>query len=186
MSKLNICIDIDGTITNPYHFIPYLNNMYNKDLKEEQCTTHKMEELYGVELEDLLKLFHTEYIHAYSEAIVVEHAKDVINELYSNHNLCFVTARSQNLREITIDWLKQNGLGEVGVHLLGSDYKLDKAKELNCNIFIEDNPDNAYQLADGGLKVILIDNNYNRNIDHENIIRVKNWNDIKEFISNHI
>ena len=32
MIKLNICIDIDGTITSPYHFIPYLNaydNLYN-------------------------------------------------------------------------------------------------------------------------------------------------------------
>ena len=30
MIKLNICIDIDGTITSPYHFIPYLNELYNK------------------------------------------------------------------------------------------------------------------------------------------------------------
>lgn len=186
MSKLNICIDIDGTITNPYHFIPYLNDMYKKDLTEEQCTTHKMEELYGVELEDLLKLFHTEYVHAYSEAKVVENAKEIINELYSSHNLYFVTARSENLKDITVNWLSENGLGEVGVHLLGSDYKLDKAKELNCNIFIEDNPDNAYQLASGGLKVILIDNNYNRHIEHENIMRVNNWNDIKCIINNNI
>ena len=48
MNKLNICIDIDGTITNPYHFLPYLNDMYNKNLTEEQFITHKMEELCGV------------------------------------------------------------------------------------------------------------------------------------------
>lgn len=184
MNKLNICIDIDGTITNPYHFMPYLNDMYNKNLTEEQFTTHKMEELCGVELDDLLKLFHTEYIHAYSEANIVENAKDIITELYKEHNLYFVTARSQSLEAITIDWLTQNGLGAVGVHLLGSDYKVDKARELNCNIFIEDNPDNAYQLANDGLTVILIDNNYNKNIEHENIVRVKNWIEIKDFISN--
>ena len=56
MNKLNICIDIDGTITNPYHFLPYLNDMYNKNLTEEQFITHKMEELCGVEFDDLLKL----------------------------------------------------------------------------------------------------------------------------------
>mgnify|MGYP006992141521 CR=1 FL=1 len=32
MNKLNICIDIDGTITSPYHFIPYLNELYNKNI----------------------------------------------------------------------------------------------------------------------------------------------------------
>ena len=32
MIKLNICIDIDGTITSPYHFIPYLNELYNKNI----------------------------------------------------------------------------------------------------------------------------------------------------------
>ncbi len=186
MNKLNICIDIDGTITNPYHFIPYLNDMYKKELTDEQCITHKLEELYEVELEDLLRLFHTEYIHAYSEASVVEGAREIINELYKAHNLYFVTARSEALKDITIDWLGQNGLGEIGVHLLGSDYKLDKAKELSCNIFIEDNPDNAYQLATAGLTVLLIDNNYNRHIEHENIIRVKSWNDIKEFINSQI
>ena len=33
MNKLNICIDIDGTITDPYHFLPYLNELYNKLMK---------------------------------------------------------------------------------------------------------------------------------------------------------
>ncbi|MGL5711485.1 MAG: 5' nucleotidase, NT5C type [Paraclostridium sp.] len=186
MSKLNICIDIDGTITNPYHFIPYLNEMYNKNINEDECTTHRLEELYEVELNDLLKLFHTDYIHAYSEASVVEGAKDIIDKLYEMHNLYFVTARSENLQDITVNWLEDNGFGEIGVHLLGSDYKLDKAKELECNIFIEDNPDNAYQLANGGLTVILIDNNYNKTVEHENIIRVNNWNDIKDYIEKHL
>ena len=35
MSRLNICVDIDGTITSPYHFIPYLNEIYNKNIKDE-------------------------------------------------------------------------------------------------------------------------------------------------------
>ena len=45
MIKLNICIDIDGTITSPYHFIPYLNELYNKNITEEECNTHNWEVL---------------------------------------------------------------------------------------------------------------------------------------------
>lgn len=182
MGKLNICIDIDGTITNPYHFIPYLNDMYNKKITEEDCVTHKLEELYQIELDDLLQSFHTDFIHAYKEANVVDGAKEVIKELNENHNLYFVTARSEILKDITTGWLSDNDLGYIDVHLLGSDYKVSKAKELECNIFIEDNPSNAEQLASEGLTVLLLDNNYNKNIENENIIRVKNWDDIKAFI----
>lgn len=184
MIKLNICIDIDGTITNPYHFIPYLNDMYNKKITEDECITHRLEELYEVELDDLLKSFHSEYIHAYSEASVVENAKQVIKELYESHNLYFVTARSEILENITKTWLKDNDLGDIDVHLLGSDYKVKKARELECNIFIEDNPTNAIQLAEEGLTVLLIENNYNKDVINDNIIRVKSWNDIKDFIIN--
>ncbi|MFR3072179.1 MAG: hydrolase, partial [Paeniclostridium sp.] len=101
MGKLNICIDIDGTITNPYHFIPYLNDMYNKQITEAECITHKLEELYEVKLDDLLKAFHTDYIYAYKEANVVEGAKEVIKDLNENHNLYFVTARDEMLKDIT-------------------------------------------------------------------------------------
>ena len=59
---------------------------------------------------------------------------------------------------------------------------IPKAKELECHIFIEDNPSNAMQLANEGMKVLLIDTNYNKEIEHENIVRVNNWIDIHGFI----
>lgn len=182
MSRLNICIDIDGTITNPYHFIPYLNEMYNKSITPQDCTTYKWEELYQEKMEDILHKFHSSYMHSYREAEVVDGAKNIIEELCKIHNLYFVTARSEVLTEITTQWLYENGFSSIDVHLLGSDYKIDKAKELSCNIFIEDNPSNAIQLAEAGMDVLLIDTNYNRNIEHENITRVKNWAEIKEII----
>lgn len=182
MKKLNICIDIDGTITDPYHFIPYLNEIYNKNITPEQCTTYNWEELYGLDMEDTLEKLHGNYMYCYGEARVVDGARDIIEELYKNHNLYLVTARSEVLKDITQEWLNANGFSNIDVHLLGSHYKIDKAKELECNIFIEDNPLNAVGLADAGMKVLLIDTNYNKNIEHENIIRVNNWSDIKNII----
>lgn len=182
MSKLNICIDIDGTITDPYHFIPYLNEIYNKNITSDQCTTYDWEELYELDMESTLDTLHSSYIHCYGEAEVVEGAKDIIGELYQEHNLYFVTARSERLKEITCEWLNTKGLANIDVYLLGSDYKVNKAKELECNIFIEDNPTNALELAQVGMKVLLIDTNYNKNVEHENITRVNDWCDIKKII----
>lgn len=182
MDKLNICIDIDGTITNPYHFIPYLNEMYNRSVTPEECVTYNWEELYEETMDNILEKFHGKYMHSYKEAEVVEGAKDIIGQLYEIHNLYFVTARSEILTDITNQWLQENGFSNIDVHLLGSDYKIDKARELGCNIFIEDNPFNAVGLADAGMRVLLMDTNYNKNIEHENITRVKNWVEIKEII----
>lgn len=182
MSNLNICIDIDGTITSPYHFLPYLNNMYNKNITEEECITLDWKELYGEDIEELLNKFHNEYMNAYEEAEVVEGAKDIIAELCAENNLYFVTARSVDLTDVTTNWLEQKGFAGIDVHLLGSDYKIEKAKELNCNLFIEDNPWNAVQIAKAGINVILIDANYNKNTEHEKITRVKDWKQIKELI----
>lgn len=183
MNKLNICIDIDGTITSPYHFIPYLNELYNRNITEQECNTHNWEALYGVSMDTMLNEFHESYLHSYEEAKVVDNAKEIIEKLKNNHNLYFVTARNPELTEITTRWLYNNGFEEIDVYLLGSDYKIKKAKELECNIFIEDNPSNAIQLANEGMKVLLINTNYNTAIEHENIIRVNNWMEIEQFIN---
>lgn len=185
MNKLNICVDIDGTITSPYHFIPYLNELYNKNITEEQCNTCDWETLYEIKMDRMLSEFHEKYIHSYGEASVVEGAKEIIEELCSENTVYFVTARSESLTEITKKWLEDSGFSGIEVHLLGSDYKVEKAKALNCNVFIEDNPYNATQLADEGIKVLLIDTNYNKGIVHENITRVNNWIEIKEFIDSY-
>lgn len=52
MNNLNICIDIDGTITSLYHFISYLNEMYNRNIKED-CTIVNWFKLYDEDNEKL-------------------------------------------------------------------------------------------------------------------------------------
>ncbi|MGL5693145.1 MAG: 5' nucleotidase, NT5C type [Peptostreptococcaceae bacterium] len=182
MSNLNICIDIDGTITSPYHFLPYLNNMYNMELTEEDWITIDWTKLYGDNIEELLSKFHNEYVNAYIEAEVVEYAREIIDEIGMNNKLYFVTARNQELTELTTNWLNNKGFSNIEVYLLGSDYKIEKANELKCDIFIEDNPNNAIQIANAGIDVILMDANYNKNVEHERITRVENWTQIKELI----
>ena len=68
--------------------------------------------------------------------------------------------------------------------MLDSDYKIDKAKELKCDIFIEDNPLNDLQLAQGGVRGFLLETNYNKDTKHDNITKVKDWEHIKRLINN--
>jgi uncharacterized HAD superfamily protein len=84
---------------------------------------------------------------------------------------------------LTHSYLKKNELYYDELFVLGSHYKVEKAKELNCNIFIEDSYDNAMQLSKSGFKVLLMDTNYNRGQLNDNIIRVYNWREIYEKIN---
>ena len=86
MKNLNIGIDIDGTITSPYHYIAYLNRIYDKNLTEEEITTVFWAELYGDTLEGMLDKLHSNYLNCYSEAKVVEGAKEILDELYKYNN----------------------------------------------------------------------------------------------------
>ena len=171
MSRLNICIDIDGTITSPYHFIPYLNEIYNKNIKDEDCNVYNWEFLYNTTMDDIFYKLHKDYIHSYEDADIVDGARSIIEKLSNNHNVYFVTARDNELHNITLKWLENKGLSHIEVYSLGTHYKIEKAKELNCDIFIEDSPYNALELADAGMKVLLIDTYYNRDAKHKGITR---------------
>lgn len=182
MSRLNICVDIDGTITSPYHFIPYLNEIYNKNIKDEDCNVYNWEFLYDTTMDDIFYKLHKDYIHSYEDADIVDGARSIIEKLTNNHNIYFVTARDNELHNITLKWLENKGLSHIEVYSLGTHYKIEKAKELNCDIFIEDSPYNALELADAGMKVLLIDTYYNKDTKHKDIIRVNNWFEIERFI----
>lgn len=88
----------------------------------------------------MISEFHEKYMYSYREAKVVENAKNIIDDLKKNYNLYFVMTRDAKLIDVTKSWLNENGFDEIDVYLLGSDYKIQKAKELECHIFIEDNP----------------------------------------------
>jgi len=84
---------------------------------------------------------------------------------------------------LTHGYLKKNEISYDGLYVLGSPDKVETAKQLNCDIFIEDSYDNALQLSNAGYKVLLIDTNYNRLPLNDNITRVYNWKEIYKIIN---
>lgn len=190
----NICIDIDGTMSDPYFFIPYLNKMTGKELTEKEYTSINWNDTYGTEFQDIYVNFDEDYYYIYEEVELLEGAKNVIDKLIeSGDNIYFVTARSKVVDHITRKWLEDNGIDSKRVYSLsGNEGKVETAKKLNCDFFIEDDPNNAKNLLDAGFKVVLMDSNYNKNIINEmekekvrnidevkkKLIRISNWEEI--------
>lgn len=183
MKKLNICIDIDGTITDAYYWLDACNKYFNTSITENQVTEYNIHNILGVNESDYNEFYEKHKFNLHANQKLRQNAKLVINELSKFNNIYFVTARDKNLTMLTHSYLRKNNIPYTDVLLLGSHYKVDSARDLNCNVFIEDNYDNAIQLSASGFRVLLIDTNYNRHPLNEKITRVYNWNQIQEIIN---
>lgn len=183
--KLNICIDIDGTVTEPYYWLKDANQYFKKNLKEEDVKKYDIHEILGVRREAYEEFYEKngEIIHRNSG--VREEAINVVNKIYKNNKVHFVTARESRMTKVTYEWLDNKGFSYDGVHLLGSHHKIHKATELDCDIFIEDRYENAVELSKNGFNVLLIDCSYNRYENIKNVTRVYSWDDIYEEILNY-
>lgn len=183
MDKLNICIDIDGTITEPYYWIDDANEYFKTDIKPEDVTKYQLHEILGVTYEEYLTFYDIYKEKLHTKETVREYGREVLWSLKKNHNIYYVTARIEELRDITVKWFKENNLPLSELYMLGSFHKSDKAKELKCDIFIEDSWENAVELAKEGFYVLLIDTNYNRKPLIEGMKRVCNWKDIEKEVN---
>lgn len=182
MKNLNICIDIDGTITDAYYWLNRTNEYFKKNITVEQVTEYEIPMVMGIEEKDYYDFYEKNKLKIHWEQELREDAKEFLNQLNELHNTYFVTARTTDLTMLTHRYLRKNGIAYDDLFVLGSHYKVDKAIELNCDVFIEDNYNNAIQLSNAGFKVLLLDTNYNRKPINHNIIRVNNWKEIYEII----
>ena len=183
MKNLNICIDIDGTITDAYYWLGLCNEYFNTNITEEDATEYYIHKVLGVEDKEYYEFYEKHKFKLHADQKLRESARSVIRKLSLTHNIYFVTARDKSLEMLTHTYLKRNRIPYDDLFVLGSHYKVDTANELNCSVFIEDNYDNAIQLSNAGFKVLLLDTNYNRKPLNENIKRVYNWIDIYRVIN---
>ena len=115
----------------------------------------------------------------------------------AGHELYFITARAEKRRVITETWLQKQGLLKYakGVHLKprgdfvppvpgrydakgSAIYKWRLACDLGLDAFCEDDETIAKTLAEGDIKVYLFDRSWNRGLEHPNITRVKDWDEL--------
>jgi uncharacterized HAD superfamily protein len=183
MKNLNICIDIDGTITDAYYWLNITNNYFNKNITEEEITHYYIHEVMGIEQSEYEEFYDKNKIEIHSEQKLREDVQTVIQRLSLLNNIYFVTAREKSLTMLTHSYLRKNGIPYDDLFVLGSHYKVEKARDLECDVFIEDNYDNAIQLSNSGFKVLLLDTNYNRKPLNGNIVRVYSWKEINSIIN---
>jgi uncharacterized HAD superfamily protein len=182
MKRLNLCIDIDGTVTDAYYWLKRANGYFNKNVTPEDVIYYEIHRVMGIEDHEHQRFYDLLCELLHWEAEIRPGAQVVINRLFHQHHVHFVTAREERMRKVSLDWFEKYKIPMDSISLLGSHNKVKKAAELDCDLFIEDRYDNAVQLAQAGYDVLLIDCNYNRGLLPDNVTRVSNWNQIEAII----
>ncbi len=185
MKQLNLCIDIDGTVTEAYDWIPRVNSYFNTNITPRDVTVYEIHRVIGVDRAayELFYAIYGEELH--QECQIRKGVRKILTNLYKHHQIHFVTAREERMKNVTYLWLSHHKIPMDSLTLLGKHDKVNTAKDLNCDIFIEDRYENAIQLSQAGFEVLLIDCNYNKGSLPAKVTRVANWFEIENIIKNH-
>lgn len=182
MKSLNICVDIDGTITDPYYWLDYANDYFNVNFKEEDVTDYSIAKVLNIEAEEYSKFYEDKKFEMHAKEKLRIDALDELELLYKSNNIYFVTARDKSLELLTKIYLNQYDIPFDDLYVLGTPDKVSTAQKLSCDVFIEDSYSNAVSLSSNGFKVLLLDTNYNKLPLNDNITRVYDWRQISQII----
>lgn len=167
---MKIGIDIDNTICKTFYMT---ENQYNKYYKDDfkklgKYDQYEFSAIYEKDIFDNCPIF--------------EGAKDVINELYKDNDIYFITARCnrriENIEKRTIDYLNKNGINYNDI-FFDLDHKLDKYKELNLDVMIDDDIMVYNSIIKDNGKCILFNSYLNKD---SNIKKAYNWHDVSEML----
>lgn len=182
MKSLNLCIDIDGTLTEPYYWLERANTYFGSSLLPEHVTEYEIHKLLGIEPEVYMDFYRKNGVLLHSEAEIRFGAPEVLSSLYGKHFVHIVTAREEKMTDVSVQWLKKHQIPMDSISHLGSHHKVEKAREFRSDLFIEDSLENALELAASGFLVLLIDCTYNKGQLPHNVLRVSNWFQIERII----
>ena len=190
---MRIGIDIDGVLTDVEQwqldfggkfFSKFNKNVINKD-------GYEIAEIFNVS-DELDEQFWNEYLYEYvTKEPSRKFANEVIKKLKEKENeIYIITARrftnentedGQKMRDIVIDWLKQQEIVYDKIIFAPED-KLNICLENNIDIMIEDKVENIEKISTK-LPVICFNAGYNKDCKNDNIYRVYNWYDIYNLIN---
>lgn len=181
--QLRLGIDIDGTITDPATFIPYLNKAFKKDLPFSAITQYDLSELYGISTEQFLAWLEKNEGDIYAQAALAQYALETLNVLYEQHTLLYISARHERHHSLTEQWFTGLSIPYHHIELMGSHNKIEIARKHQIDVFFEDKLDNANDLAEAlNIPVILFNTPYNQGTTHFSVQRVEHWQEAHQVL----
>jgi len=184
---MRIGIDIDGTIKQTQKAaIQLYNEELNVNIKEDEVTTFYLDEPYGLSPEEGRIMWRKLENKIYTVGIPLEGAPEALQQLKKDgHKIFFVTARpdTEGIREVTEQWLLKHDFPFDGHNLyMNVQEKGKKAKQLEIDLFFEDDPEHLNNLIASNIHTVIMDAKYNQHYSHT-IPRIKGWVEGLDYIA---
>lgn len=188
---MNIGVDADGVLTDMSAYICEYGEKYFKR-KPNNLDGYSTAEIFGCSDKDEFR-FGLRYFFTYCKKWPPrENCSEIISKLNDDgHQLYEITARKfvtmKNplgwySRKLFENWLKRHKMSFKEIFYCSESNsprdKLIGCRKYKIDYMIDDKPEVALHLADNGIKVLLFDTRYNKDVAHDNIIRVDNWEDV--------
>jgi uncharacterized HAD superfamily protein len=200
---MRIGVDLDDVIA--VCAVPYLRRFaqeYNVELPDEKeigwHLLRDMDKHVSAEERDRfrIKLYDGTF---FSQLDIYQECPAVLERLVQRGDeIFFITARTERRRMVTETWLREKRILDYAkaVHLKpfgdfrpdqprgrydpegSAAYKMRLALELGLDLFCEDDTVISQTLAEAGVRVLLFDHPWNRDVSHERITRVGGWSEV--------
>ncbi|MDD3627340.1 MAG: hypothetical protein PHV06_08480 [bacterium] len=177
-------IDIDGVLGNSdVKFREGMERFFNREFRQEDVNEFNYEDAFNLSREEMHR-FWDDFSNngGWLEIEPLAGAVESIKILKESYRILIVTGRPLVLKDVTLEWLGKYGIEHDGFYMTNFKDKFEHLLENGHRPewFIEDHLGFSLGLARNGVKVLLFDYPWNRNLkteDSENIFRVNGWTD---------
>lgn len=183
MSIYRFGIDIDGTVTCPTSLLPHMNKAFSCNLVLDDIKEYDLTKAFPISHEEFSTWFRQAESEIYASSPIQAHAHSVLTKWKKVHELFFISARGQNVRDVTLEWFLQQELAYDHIELIGSHDKIETARNYNIDVFFEDKHDNAVGITEElNIPVLLFNTPYNQQPVPKGVIRVNTWLEAEDWI----
>lgn len=187
---MKIGVDLDDTLCQTIKAIfEFHNNKHGTNFDVKDAKTYDIYDIWGDTREKIAKELREYHTSDYAKnAKPIPHAKKILNKLKMNNELFIITARSNEIKKETEEWVETffpNIFSEIHYarQFIKDEEETTSKKticdNLNIDILIEDSLKYATECEASCKKIFLIDNVWNQTDKMPpNIKRVHSWKEI--------
>ena len=186
---MNIGIDIDDTIAKSLEATDFYAKEYTENILKREFTIKKLDkytpiwflDAYEWTLQEDQEFFKLYQYRILQNSEPKEYAKEAIEKISNNNKIIIITARENELKDITINWFVKNKIKYDQIIFEQKD-KLKSVIDNKIDLFIDDNELICKSIAEIGIKTLMMDSRINRNVEIDGVERVYNWKEILKIL----
>jgi len=178
---LHIGVDLDNTVLDATSaFLHYYNLASGLSLNHNDVNDFYLYRMYGWNEAERDVVYHKYGYDIHWNSSPLPMAVEVLQQLFSKHQITIITARPSLFREVTVEWLKRHKINYHQLTLIEN--KLQECISCHIEVLIDDGPHYAEEFALVKKPVILFEQPYNLSVKNDFVYRATNWIEV----SNHI